>query len=112
LQGRQPIALTATAALTELDLPLGLDGAAETARRLNRNSGQIMAPGPRPTAAARSFAKRSELSGGGTASMPVREKGRRSSRFAACASLLTSASHPQTAAKSAGLFAHSLRVHY
>jgi hypothetical protein len=51
LQGRQPVALTATR-LTELDLPLDL---AETARRLNRNSGQIC-PTPRAHRGRASFA--------------------------------------------------------
>jgi len=108
LQGRQPVALTATR-LTELDLPLDWTEQQKTARRLNRNSGQIC-PKPRPPPRPRVVCKRSELSGGGTASMPVREKGRRSPGSQPARPF----SRPQPAAdrrQSAGLFAYSLRVH-
>jgi len=66
---------------------------------------QAAAP-PRP----RVVCKRSELSGGGTASMPVREKGRRSPGSQPARPF----SRPQPPAdrrQSAGLFAYSLRVH-
>ena len=66
---------------------------------------QAAAP-PRP----RVVCKRSEPSGGGTASMPVREKGRRSPGSPPARPF----SRPQPAAdrrQGAGLFGHSLGVH-
>jgi hypothetical protein len=66
-----------------------------------------MCPRPRP---ARQFAKGQNLSGGGTASMPVREKGPRSPGSQPARPF----SRPQPPAnrrQSAGLFAYSLRVH-
>ena len=86
-----------------------LDRAAQTARKLNRYCGQ-MCPRPRPHRGRASFCKRSEISGGGTASTPVREKGRRSPGSQPARPF----SRPQPAAdrrQSAGLFAYSLRVH-
>ena len=73
LQGRQPVALTATR-LTELDLPLGLDGAAETARRLNRNSGQIC-PRPRAHRGRASFANGQSFREVGLHQCPSERKG-------------------------------------
>src|SRR6202035_5168285 len=75
LQGRQSVELTATR-LTELDLPLDWTEQHKLLAgkpQLRTDMPQAAAP-PRP----RVVCKRSELSGGGTASMPVREKGRRS----------------------------------
>jgi len=66
---------------------------------------QAAAP-PRP----RVVCKRSELSGGGTASMPVREK-RRRSPGSPPARPFSRPKPPADRRQSAGLFAYSLRVH-
>ena len=77
----------------------GLDRAAQTARKLSR----IRTDKPQATDLPRPSRRRtrSELSGGGTASMPVREKGQER-RFAAGTSLPHVPSLTQTAAKLRG----------
>ena len=74
LKGRQSVELTATRA-TRTRSAAGLDEAAQTARKLNRNSGQ-MCPGRGPAAAARRC-KRSKPRRWETASRPFSEKRRR-----------------------------------
>jgi len=84
----------------------GLDRAAQTARKLNPD----ICPRPRPPSRPARCCKRSELSRGGTASMPIREKGRRRPGSQPARPF----SRPQPPAdrcQSAGLFAHDLAVH-
>src|SRR4029077_3623071 len=73
---------------------------AKTEATAKPNSGQIC-PRLRPHRGRASFAKGQKLSGGGTASMPVREKARRSP--GSCLRVPSHVpSHPQTAAKVRG----------
>jgi hypothetical protein len=102
LQGRQPVELTATR-LTELDLGPSSTGCSQA----NRKSGDL--PRPRPPRPGR-CCKQSELSRGGTASMPFGEKRPRSVGLRAARPFSRPQPHadPRT---SAGLFADSPGVH-
>jgi hypothetical protein len=86
LQGRQPVAHCDAADRTRS--AAGLDRAAQTARKLNRNSGQ-MCPRPRPHRGRASFANGQNFREVGLHQCPSERKAKES-RFAACASLLTS----------------------